>query len=263
MAFDLSTIGFGVRSAFPAFRAGVVLCLAFAGYAPAATIISGSANITGNINVTANTIQFFNGSAPNTFAPNGASTGSYAGLTAGTIQELFLATEPVNTPVNVIDFATFLGGTVAQIDFDLTFIQPGFGTLAACASSAVGAECTPANSPLTFIQGQQGVAVFFSVEGTAYPAVGGTGATGSQTIGSFTSQFNLPGTIPAVLAQLQATGISGQSYSANFTSTPTPEPSTGIFFLFGAVLVGISFNRGNVNRHSRQDAAASLRARVG
>lgn len=240
MAFDLSARRFSVRSVLQALGASAVLCVAFASSASAVTIISGSANITGNVNVTANTIQFFNGSTPNAFTPQGLSTGSFAGLTGGTIQELFMATEPVNTPIDVIDYATFNGGTVTPIDFDLTFIQPGFGTLAACSSSAVGAQCTPAGSPFTLIQGAQGVAVFFTVDGVAYAAVGGTAATGSPTVGNFTSQFNVPGTIPGVLAQLGLTGISGQSYSATFTSTATPEPSTGACFVFGAGLIGLT-----------------------
>lgn len=249
MAFDLSVRRSSVRSVFQALGMSAVLCAGFASSASAVTIISGSANITGNVNVTPNTIQFFNGSTPNTFAPQGLSTGSFAGLTGGTIQELFVASEPVNTMIDVVDYATFLGGTVTPIDFDLTFIQAGFGTLAACASSAVGAECTPTGSPFTLIQGAQGVAVFFTVDGTAYPAVGGSGATGSPTIGNFTSQFNVPGTIPGVLAQLQATGISGQSYSATFTATAAPEPSTGACFVFGAGLVGLSLiGRRRVNR---------------
>jgi len=249
MAFDLSTRRFSVKSVFPALGVSVVLCMAFAGPASAVTIISGSANITGNVSVTATTIQFFNGATPNSFAPNGASTGSFAGLTGGTIGELFLATEPVGTAIDVIDYATFQGGSVTPIDFDLTYIQPGFGTNAACSSSAVGAECTPTGSPFTLIQGQQGVAVYFTEDGVSYPAVGGSGATGSPTLGTFTSQFNVPGTIPAILALIGTTGISGQSYSATFTATPTPEPSTGTCFLFGAGLIGLSLvGRRRLNR---------------
>jgi hypothetical protein len=235
---------------FPVLGVSAALCVVFASSASAVTIISGSANITGNVTVTPTTIQFFNGATPNTFAPNGASTGSFAGLTGGTIQELFLATEPVNTPIDVVDYATFLGGTVTPIDFDLTFIQPGFGTLAACASSVVGAECTPTvtnpmnnmveTSPFTLIQGQQGVAVYFTVDGVSYAAAGGSAATGSPTLGTFTSQFNVPGTIPGILALLASSGISGQSYSATFTATPVPEPSAGTFLLLGTGFIGLT-----------------------
>ena len=245
MAFDFSARKFSVKSMFQALGVSAVLLVAFASSASAVTIISGSANVTGNVTFTPTTIQFFNGATPNIFGPNGSSTGSFAGLTGGTIQELFLATEPVGTAIDVIDYATFLGGLVTPIDFDLTYIQPGTGTNAACSLSAVNTICTPTGSPLTFIQQAGQVAILLTLDGVAYPAAGGSAASGSSTAGGFTSQVTFAGvTIPQVIAMLGTPGsIGGQSYSATFAATPTPEPSTGICLLFGTVLVGMSLAR--------------------
>jgi hypothetical protein len=242
MAFDLSTRRFRVKSVFPALGVSAVLCLAFAGSASATTIISGSTvNITGGVTVTPTTISFaptFT-AIPNSVAQPAEQTGSFLGVTGGTIGTL--TGPPLTGAVSDTDFITFTGGA-APVLFDLTTIQAGFGTLAACATSTVGAECTPSGSPFTLIQGQGDVAVVLTVDGNSYTGSSGSGT--SATVGSFTTQFTVLGTIPAVLAALVSPGGISTSYSANFVATnpvATPEPSTGVCFLFGAGLIGLSF----------------------
>jgi PEP-CTERM motif-containing protein len=240
MFFDLSAGRFRVRSVFQALGASAVLCVAFAGSASATSIISGSTvNITGGVTVTPTMINFAPTfvAVPNTVAQPSEQTGSFLGATGGTIQSL--TGPPLTGAVSVTDFITFTGAGFTPVMFDLTFIQPGVGTLAACSSSALGAECTPAGSPFTLIQGQGDVAVFLTLDGNSYTGTSGSGT--SATVGSFTTQFTVLGTIPAVLAALVGPGGVSTSYSANFVATnPTPEPSTGTYLLFGAGLIGLS-----------------------
>jgi hypothetical protein len=240
MAFDLSTRRFSVKSVFPALGVSAVLCLAFAVSASATTIISGSTvNITGGVTVTPTEIEFAPtfSAIPNTVAQPTEQTGSFLGVTGGAIQTL--TGPPLTGAISVSDFITFTGGA-APVLFDLTTIQPGVGTLAACSSTALGAECTPAGSPFTLIQGQGDVAVFLTLDGNSYTGTPGSGT--SYTVGSFTTQFTVLGTIPAVLAALVSPSGVSTSYSANFVATnPTPEPSTGACFMFGSGLIGLSF----------------------
>ncbi len=52
-----------------------------------------------------------------------------------------------------VDYKDFMTFNVpgANIDFDLTYIAPGFGSAAGC-TDAIGANCTIANSPFTLRQ---------------------------------------------------------------------------------------------------------------
>lgn len=233
-----------MRSIFQVLGASAVVCLAFAGSASATSIIAGVANITGSVTVTSNAINF----APTFGVPPMASeTGAFVGLTGGTIGTLSVPpyaalTGPVTSPLGV-DFITFSTGLTTPIDFDLTFIQPGVGTLAACVSNTVGNNCTPANSPFTLTQLASGVEVGLTLDGNSYTGSSATGTT--PTAGVFSAQIVIDGgTITGVLAALAAGSVSGQTYSASFIATPTvtstPEPSTGISFLFGAGLIGLS-----------------------
>jgi hypothetical protein len=233
-----------VRSMLPALGVSAFACMFLAGSASATTIISGSTvNITGGVTVTPTMINFAPTfiTVPNTVAQPMEQTGSFLGATGGTIQSL--TGPPLTGAVSVIDFMTFTGGVgFTPVMFDLTTIQPGVGNLAACSSSALGAECTPTGSPFTLIQGQGDVAVFLTVNGNSYTGTSGSGT--SATIGSFTTQFTVLGTIPAVLAALVGPGGVSTSYSANFVATnpaPVPEPSTSAYLLFGAGFIGLSF----------------------
>lgn len=240
MAFDRLPRRFRVKSAFPALGASAFLCLAFAGAAPAATIITGIANITGSVTVGATTIDF---AAP--FIAQSTQTGSFTGETGGTIDDTSLSA-PVGTPIDVAPFATFVGGMVNPIYFDLTEILPGTGTLAGC-TNAIGVACTPTGSPFTLTQevlpsgntaGIVDVTLnLLGVSGSTDPATGG-----SPTTAGFTTQLVLTGTtVTSILASLSSGGTVTSSYSATFDAIPpttTPEPGTEV--LFGAGLIGLS-----------------------
>lgn len=197
-----------------------------------ATPVTGQANIAGNVTVTSNAINF----APTFTTTAGAmETGSFAGLTGGTIQSL--TGGPVTGNTSVPSFVVFSTGVASPVTFDLTYIAPGVGTLAGCSSSSLGAECTPAGSPFSLFQiSSNTVIASLQFNGNSYT---GTAASGtSPTTSIFSTQTVLGGTIPQVLAQLNSPGgITGITYSASFTVTAVPEP--GSLLIMGAGLVGV------------------------
>src|SRR5215467_8008129 len=105
-----------------------------------ATAVSGKATFSGNATVNSNGI-FFNDTGANVanpFVPGSPDTGDFSGLTGGTTQNLV---GPAMTgAVSIPDFVIF-NVAAGTIHFDLTKVEPGVGTAAACSSSAVGSTC--------------------------------------------------------------------------------------------------------------------------
>lgn len=195
-----------------------------------AAAVTGISNIAGSVSVTGTSVNF-NPSFTN--AASGAQTGSFAGLTGGTIMNL--TGGPATGTVNIPGFIMFNQGVAAPITFDLTYIAPGVGTAAACASSAQGAQCTPTGSPFTLFQlTSNTVVASLQLNGEAYTAPKSSGF--SYATGVFSTQFVVPGTIPEIITQLQSTGVIGTTYSASFTTSPVPEPAS--MLLMGVGLMG-------------------------
>jgi PEP-CTERM motif len=208
----------------------------FAGTAGAAAV-TGAANIAGSVTVTNTSINF----NPSFTSTTGAmETGSFAGLTGGSI--VSLTGGPTTGTVNVPNFITFSQGVASPITFDLTYIAPGVGSLAACGSSATGAMCTPTGSPFTLFQlSSNTVVASLQVNGDAYTQPKSTGF--SNATGVFSTQFVMNGTIPGILAQLQSTGGINTTYSASFTASPVPEPASMLMMGLGLVGAGLIARR--------------------
>jgi len=213
----------------------------FANSLAAATIGAGLASIDGAATVTNTTVLFFSNTAvPNVYDVNTGS-GSFAGITTPD-SIMNLTGGPITGNISVVDFITFTTA-LGLINFDLTHIDPGTGTAAACLSNTVGNVCTPAGSPFTISQiTPTTVGLALSVEGWAYTGTSATGETGLQ--GLFTGQ-QVPGTITEVINELGITGSFTNSYSASFSTTTssTPEPGTLGTFLIGTGLVGLGLFR--------------------
>ena len=215
-----------------------VPALLFVGSATAAPI-TGQANIAGNITVSGSMVDF----SPTFVNTAGAmETGSFAGLTSGTIQSL--SGGPVTGPTSVPAFITFTGGVAAPITFNLTNIAPGVGTVAGCSSAALGASCTPSGSPFTLFQiSSSTVVATLQLSGESYTGSASTGT--SPTVGVFSTQMVSNGTVPQIYQTLLSGGsISGITYSASFVATnPVPEPASMALLGIGLVGAGIIARR--------------------
>jgi hypothetical protein len=177
------------------------------------------------LNVGATSFDFFPpGGGTGSFKIGDGVTGSFAGLTgtSGTIQDLSLLAQPVNTPLNLANFITFAAAPTLRMD--LTGISAGVGALASCFSpAATGQTCTPVfpalitasnplgQSPLTLANTKTGS--IMSIDLRANAVNGGTGAT-SPAAGVVTAQF-----AGQSYQQVLETIVSGGTVNASFSAT--------------------------------------------
>ncbi|HVW86782.1 MAG TPA: PEP-CTERM sorting domain-containing protein, partial [Bryobacteraceae bacterium] len=204
-----------------------------------------TANITGCAVVTMSTIGFgasASGSTcsiTSTFTAASPDTGSYSGLTGGTLKMLTGGPATGVLAMPITDFATFVTPT-DTVHFDLTEIDPGSGNAGACTSNTVGNSCTPPGSPFTLTQVTANkVAISLSLNGLAYI----NNTTNANATGAlFTTQNLIPGTITGILAQVTSPGgFTADSFSATFVSSAVPEPGTLTMLCAGVGMLGISF----------------------
>jgi hypothetical protein len=218
---------------------GIAVCIAagmgvFADNAGATAIIGGQANFDGSVTVSDTTIDFFNNaSVANVYNVN-TGFGSFAGLsTPDSILNLTMG--PITGPTSVVGFLTATT-SIGVIKFDITNIDPGTGTLAACSSDSPGSTCTPAGSPFTLTQASADTVGFtFSAEGIAYTGQSSTGSTPAQIL--LTGQ-QVPGTITEVLVSLENNGTFSNTFSGAI-SVGAPEPGTLAEILIGCCFVGL------------------------
>ncbi len=209
-----------------------------------ATTVNGTSNFLGNVTFSETSIQF----APTFVTTFGAQeTGSFTGLTGGTIQSLNGGPTTGSLPVPRVAFINFTGGVATPITFDLTYIAPGAGTVAECLNPALGSSCTPTGSPFTFIQiASNTVVASLQFNGLSYTANSASGT--SPTVGLFSTQTAINGTLPDLYALLLGGGsIKGATYAASFVAAQgpsnAPEPSTITLFGLGLLTTGLTVYR--------------------
>lgn len=204
-----------------------------------ATPITGSANIVGNVNVSASGVSFL---STFTSSAGAAETGDFSGLLGGTIKNL--ANGPLTGSTFLKAFATFNTGLPTPVYFDLTYIAPGVGTLAGCNSSALGTACTPSGSPFSLFQlSSNTVLAALQLNGNLYKDSSDTGVSSGVSI--FSTQTVLNGTIPNIVSLLtQGQSLTGITYSASIVATsPVPEPASLLLMRMGLVGAGLIARR--------------------
>ena len=208
------------------------------GYSQAdAALIDGELNITGSVIVDALNIDW---TPPGTgvgdftvdpFVQSGFFT-TIAG-SAGTSADLFLPAAPVGVPISIPDFLTFAADP--SLSFTLTFITPGPFSSAECFDApAAGQVCSFPGSPFGLTNPS---ATSSSVELVLLGTVSdGSSSPPSNFRGTYTAQFNQPyqDLLDTVFVQ---NGSVANTYSATFTVSSIPEPTSVV--LFGLGLVGL------------------------
>ena len=199
--------------------------------AASAVPIIGHFSIVGNVSLTSMVTSFPDLMPGTNMIVGSGGTGDFGPLggTAGTLLNLDKTVDPVGVPISLSGFVTFAADP--NIRLDLTFISPGVGGLADCASApAVGQSCTPPGSEFTFINLPGGSVATFAVSGTATNV-----ATMEQSLfsGGFSLQFTVP--FQSVLATLAGGGTLQSTYSASFSVIPEP----GTLLLLGSGIAGL------------------------
>jgi hypothetical protein len=252
----------------------------FSPFAHSSTLVTGVASLNGTATVTNTTIEFFdNTGTANTLS--GAATNntqSYATLNgiadpAVEIQELAGGPFSGNLPgPGFVDFATFnvtnAPTPYTQIDFDLTNVNPGVGTSAACFSDSLGNECTPlidvtasgdpwvttcpaghtcVVSPFTLLQVSGGVDIFLVMDGLAYYAPpAGAGPNASMTVANLSTQgvFNTYAGIVEIDNALHSGNFTvSASVAGTFGSQAVPEPATAFLAFSGLLALGVFYRQ--------------------
>jgi hypothetical protein len=215
-----------------------------------ATIITGELNIIGGVRVDADEIDFLplNGGTGAIIADPFTQEGYFTAVAGqpGTIKDLNVTTQPVGVPFSLPDFITFAG--LPGFTMTLEFIDPGSFSSADCgAPPAAGQTCTPilpvGVSPYNLSNlTADSSSVSFNVRGFA---TDGSGDPVSPFVGTFTTQFS-DQSLQELLATIEGGGSIDAAFSANFTFTPIPEPSTIAMVLIGGVAVVLGARRRRV-----------------
>jgi hypothetical protein len=134
--------------------------------------------------------------------------------------------EPVGTLLATpVLFLTFTGGSgnpaVPDIEFFITEVFAGVGT-GNCVTGGAGSTCTPAGSPVTFLN-TTGSTSSATISAIGFARRISTGEDSPLNM-VFTSQFTT--NYETVEFQESQQGFVTNTYSATFTASSIPEPST-------------------------------------
>jgi len=217
-------------------------------WAANASLIYGTLNITGSVDVSAANIMFIG----NSFTAGPVQQGTFSTLanTAGTIANFANppdVTDPPNTTdLDQADFMTF--AAAPNITITLDFLKAGTDGPAGCTDTpaAAGQECTPGTpgttteSPYNLFNTSATSSIDgFNIVGTEVDS--STGQTVAIT-GAFSQPFD-DMNFQQILAAVEGGGTITVPFSAQFVAvapTTTPEPSALFEFMMGIGLVGLS-----------------------
>lgn len=226
--------------------AGLSVCLLAAIAVPShATPITGVLDISGSVAVGATTIDWLPlGTGTGVFKVEPASSGFWSALagTTGTAKDLDVTVQPVGSTFLLPGYLTF--AAMPNLSFDLTFIQPGVFPPTDCgAPPAAGQNCTPLfpppKSPFNLTNTAVGSTASFAVNGNLMQS----GSLAGTFTGVYTTQF-VGQNYQSLLATIQNGGAVQASYSANFSVSEIPEPSTVSLAITGILLLaGVSGGR--------------------
>lgn len=240
-----------LQSYRPVLRAFVGLTL-LGGLMSAASVSSGTFNLSGQVTVTTTMLSFTGTGSGNAFVIP-PSMGQFADLTPGstaTIGNLTLAPGgpvTVGTPFSLPNWVGLPDG----VSLDLSnILLPSVADVPLCtgtsADNTPGNECRAyASSPIVLSQSVDGVRASMSLSGTAHFT--GTASTSSDSpfVGLLSANFTFgpDNTISGLLSDFNSHGFVTTGYSANFTTTAAtssvPEPGYLAAVGLGLLAVGV------------------------
>ena len=203
---------------------------------------------TGSVNISNSAVHFYPlGGSSGTFNVGAPDTGTFSGLvgTTGAIKDL--TTLPINTTINIPDFMTF--ANAANLSITLTEINGG--TLPACsqAMAAAGQSCSPTGTPYN-LSNQTATSSVGSASVEGYLVDSNKPGVLTPLTGLFSTQFvNM--SYQQLISTVDGGGSVDATYSAQFITSPTPEPGTVGLLFSGVLMLGFAKFGARFRRTSR------------